>query len=379
MKYIQEIINRGALAFSEAAEDEFDAEMDSALEELDAPDEPEEEELPEDTEEDAKMDVNMEEDLEPIEEPKPEPEVIEKIQTIDTLSQIHNKFDLYMKNSEIQWDHFIINGRVKKAANFKYVEDLSVLLNKTLDPKTYRFTQVFNQLYDKLTDVNYGKSWNIYSRENYGKPFIGEGAALLLYELAVEWAVVLCRYFKDSPQFSPDVTPEEDSWFKKFNNLNFLTWIAKMITENSEFNKFLTSEKAKGILKEEGNYILTANQAKKKPHLLGMGESLSYYAGLVKENFGDITAGAMDKLGIVVFLSNNTKMPIGDRLNIIDRLINITTTRTTGPDANGNDPLMSALNTLDSTCTNLLKDRADARITLESNEKNYPMFVMNKV
>lgn len=35
--------------------------------------------------------------------------------------------------------------------------------------------------------------------EKYGKPFIAEGLALLLYELAVDWATLLVRYFKELP------------------------------------------------------------------------------------------------------------------------------------------------------------------------------------
>ena len=44
---------------------------------------------------------------------------------------------------------------------------------------------------------------------------------------------------------------------------------------------------------------------------------------------------------------------------------------------NGVDPLMTALDTLNSSCTDFLKDRSDAKITLEADEKNYPIIINN--
>lgn len=304
-------------------------------------------------------------------------EEVEKIHTIDTVSQVTNKFDKYMSEVDIDWTPFISNGKIRKATNFKYIEDMRVLLNKTFDKKDFRYVQVFNNLYDYLTDPGMSRDWNIFSRENFGKPYITEGVALLMYELAVEWVPVITRFYKESPVFNKDAAPEEDSFFKKFPNLNDLTYIAAIIVENKEFKRLLSSKKSKELLLEEGKYILTATQAKKKPQFTSMGESLSYYAGLVKENFGDITVGILDKLGVVVFLHNNNKTPMNDRLALIERLIRVVTTRTTSPDANGNDPLMSALESLNQSCIDFLKNIADARITLESNEKNYPMFITN--
>lgn len=350
MDFILDMKRRGLISFSEAAEDEF-------FEEVNA--EPTSDELP-------------------VEEEAPEEVVVEKIQTVDIISQVTNKFDLYMKDTGLQWDAFIVNGRTRKAANFKYIEDLYTILNRTFDSKVYRFVEVYNELYDMMTDVNLGKLWNIYGRENYGKPYLAEACALLLYELSVDWAVVITRFYKDSPQFSQDIAPEEDSWFKKFSNLERLTYIAKLITESKEFKSLLTSDKAKDLLRDEGSYVLTAKQAKNKPNLYSLGESLSYYAGLVKENFGDVTAGVLDKLAVVAFLCGKTSMPLMDRLNIIERLITIVTSRITGPDENGHNPLTNALNNLDMACTELLKNRADATITLESQEKNYPFFIVNR-
>ena len=200
-----------------------------------------------------------------------------------------------------------------------------------------------------------------------------------MYELTVEWVPVIVRYYKESPVFSKEIAPEEDSFFKKFPNLNLLTYTAAIITENKEFKKLLTSQKSKDLLQDESKYNLTAQQAKSKPMLRGLGESLSYYAGLVKENFGDITAGFLDKIAVIAFLSNNTKMPMNDRLSLVERLIKIVTTNTTAVEPGQPDPLISALDVLNQTCTEFIKNRSEARITLDSNEKNFPTVFVDKV
>ena len=310
------------------------------------------------------------------EEAEPEPEPVEKIHTIDTISQITNRFDQNMAQIGFDWTPFIVNGRIKKAANFKYIEDMRTHLNKLFDDKKFRYVDVYNKLYDMMTDTNLGKSWNLFGRENFGKPYLAEGAALLMYELTVEWVPVIVRYYKESPVFSEDIAPEEDSFFKKFPNLNLLTYVAAIIVENKEFKKLLTSQKSKDLLLDESKYNLTAAQAKKKTSLRGLGESLSYYAGLVKENFGDITAGFLDKIAVVAFLSINTKMPMNDRLSLVERLIKIVTTNTTAVEPGQPDPLISALDTLNTTCTEFIKNRAEAKITLDSNEKNFPTVII---
>ena len=351
MNFILDLKMRGALAFSEATEKEFF------------------EEIREDDEEGEEIE----------EDDTDEPKDVEKIHTVDIVSQVTNKFDTYMKSTNIMWNEYIVNGRIKKSAsNYKYIEDLSTILNRTFDFKRFRFVEIFNDLHNMMIDLNMTKSWNLYGRENYGKPYIAEGCALLLYELCVDWAVVITRYYKDNPKFSEDIAPEEDSWFKKFPNLEKLTYIAKLLTESKEFKRLITSEKAKELLKEESVYALNITQAKKKPKLFAMGESLSYYAGLVKEDFGDITVGVLDKLAIVAFLSANTEMTMGERLSIIERLIKTVTAKIYGVDENGFDPLITALESLDKVCVDLFKYRSLATITLESNEKNYPLFIVNR-
>lgn len=389
--FIKEMIWSGRIAVSEAAEDEFNEELDDNNEDNDSQnggfldevnnnqngtsneESPENEEFADDGYDDQTYDEDMY--LEE-EEDEPEPEPVEKIHTIDTISQITNRFDQNMAQIGFDWTPFIVNGRIKKAANFKYIEDMRTHLNKLFDDKKFRYVDVYNKLYDMMTDTNLGKSWNLFGRENFGKPYLAEGAALLMYELTVEWIPVIVRYYKESPVFSEDIAPEEDSFFKKFPNLNLLTYVAAIIVENKEFKKLLTSQKSKDLLLDESKYNLTAAQAKKKTSLRGLGESLSYYAGLVKENFGDITAGFLDKIAVVAFLSINTKMPMNDRLSLVERLIKIVTTNTTAVEPGQPDPLISALDTLNTTCTEFIKNRAEAKITLDSNEKNFPTVII---
>ena len=387
--FIKEMIRSGRIAVSEAAEDEFNEEMKdnnssggfldevSGNQGTESEDVAPEDEFNEDENFEDDGSFETEEDFGFEEEVEPEPEPVEKIHTIDTISQLTNRFDQNMAQIGFDWDPFILNGRIKKAANFKYVEDMRTHLNKLFDDKKFRYVDVYNKFYDMLTDTNLGKSWNIFGRENFGKPYLAEGAALLMYELTVEWVPVIVRYYKESPVFSEDIAPEEDSFFKKFPNLNLLTYVAAIIVENKEFKKLLTSQKSKDLLLDESKYNLTAAQAKKKTSLRGLGESLSYYAGLVKENFGDITAGFLDKIAVVAFLSINTKMPMNDRLSLVERLIKIVTTNTTAVEPGQPDPLIAALDVLNTTCTEFIKNRAEAKITLDSNEKNFPTVMID--
>ena len=62
---------------------------------------------------------------------------VTKIQTIDILAQVMNKFDTYMNDTELNFSFFINNGRIDKAVNFNTLEDLHTLLNKTFDEKEF--------------------------------------------------------------------------------------------------------------------------------------------------------------------------------------------------------------------------------------------------
>ena len=70
---------------------------------------------------------------------------------------------------------------------------------------------------------------------------------------------------------------------------------------------------------------------------------------------------------------------MNDRLSLVERLIKIVTTNTTAVEPGQPDPLISALDVLNQTCTEFIKNRSEARITLDSNEKNFPTVFVDKV
>lgn len=372
MNFIKEMLLNGKITVAEAAEDEFNDELEG-IEEESSDDELNDDGIEEIGENDFIGD-GIDDGID-VEEPVEE---VKRIHTIDTISQLTNKFDTYMASVNLDWMAFINNGRIKRSNNMKFIEDMRTILNKTLDEKKFRYVEIYNKLYDFLTDKNITTGLNIFGRENFGKPYIAEGLALLMYELSVEWVPVLVRYYKENPVFNDNIKPEQDSFFTKFPMLNLYSYIAAIVTENKEFRKLINSDKSRKLLKDEGNYQLTATQVKKKPNLYAIaGESLSYYASLVKEDFGDITAGILDKLAYIAFIHSNTQFQMNDRLKLIERLINVVTTEVTQKDMNGVDPLMTALDTLNSSCTDFLKERSDAKITLEADEKNYPIIINN--
>ena len=122
--FITEMINNGRIAVSEAAADEFNDELD---EEQPSEDEgmgfgdqvaqnssggnedgttevDEEDFMNTDFSNDGMGNNNFEDEYE---EPEPEPEPVEKIHTIDTISQITNRFDQNMAHIGFDWDPFI--------------------------------------------------------------------------------------------------------------------------------------------------------------------------------------------------------------------------------------------------------------------------------
>ena len=99
---------------------------------------------------------------------------VTKIQTIDILAQVMNKFDTYMNDTELNFNFFINNGRIDKAVNFNTLEDLHTLLNKTFDEKEFISVKDFNDLYALMTNVDFCRSLALYGRETYEKPFIAE-------------------------------------------------------------------------------------------------------------------------------------------------------------------------------------------------------------
>lgn len=305
----------------------------------------------------------------PVEEPV---ENISKIQTLDVLSTVMQKYDTYMGEVTVPFDALIVNGRVTASQNFAYIDDLYQLLNKTFDPSVIVWVGEFNKLFDKMTDVSFCKNLAQYGREKYGKPFIAEGLALLLYELAVDWATLLVRYFKELPVLKDT----DDSFFKKFPNLQLLTYFAELFNNSNEFGKLVSNSNARDLLNDDTKYKLTAEQAKKKPNLYrANGESLSYFASLVRYNYADIMVGAIDKLGTVAFLNKTNKQDLLVRLGIIRDLIETVISKDNSvATTNGEKrPVEAKLYIVDNKATDLLRDRAEARIIFESNEKNYPM------
>ena len=298
---------------------------------------------------------------------------VNKIQTIDILTQVMNKFDLYMNATELNFDFFIINGRIDKAVNFATLQDLHTLLNKTFKEEEFVSVKDFNDLYNLLTDSDFCRSLALYGRENYKKPFIAEGLAILLYEYAIDFTTLLTRYYKEMPTINSEVG-ENDSFFKKFPSLMLNSFITNIIVNSKDFKKLITSEDAKTLLKDDGTvYNINKKQAAKKPKLYGIvGESLSYYASLIKNDYGDTIVGLIDKLSVVAFICSKTAMPMADRLNLIPALIKTVSEKTVDAPVDG---VVNTLKQIDLNCTELLRMRADAKITLDADEKQYPMTI----
>lgn len=357
--------NRHELANESLAFGEADDELDS----IDTPTDDVENIEPDDDTGDTS--TEPEEPVEAEEEPEP----ISKIQSLDIVNAAMNKFDQYMTATNIDWNFFIKAGKVTQSEHFPYVDDLYNLLNNTLDSKKLKWIEIYNNLFEKMTDISYCKNLALYGREKYGKPFIAEGMTLLLYELSIDWAVLLARYFKEMPSLEST----EDSFFKKFPNLQLYTYIAKLLTDSEEFGKLITNEKARNLLLDDTKYKLTSEQAKKKPNLYrANGESLSYYASLVRYNYADIMVGAIDKLGTVAFLTSKIKTDLYSRLNIIRDLIQTVSNKKVNNNTAINTPtpsLDNVLNAIEAKATEILKDRSEARILLEANEKNFPMVI----
>lgn len=369
---IYEIKRRGALVFATG-----EAEAELASESLDENEEVSNEELPEETHTD---DTNEETNLEqtPSETPvdsseeKEKTEPVTKIQTLDVVTACMNKFDLYMADTKIDWNMYINNGRISGTPNFVLLDDLYNLLNNTLDEKQFEFVAIFNKLFENLTDTNFCKNLSLYGREKYGKPFLAEGLALLIYELATDWAVFLVRYFKELPK----IQSSEDSFVRKFPNLRLLSYIAKLFNDSSEFGKLISSDKAKELLTSDTKYSITSDQAKKKPRLFrARAESVSYFASLIRFDFADIMVGAIDKLGTVAFLSSKCTLDLHTRVSLIAELIRTVVSRDTSnitSDINGNS-INAKFVPLENKVLEILKGRSEARIMLDSNEKNFPM------
>lgn len=382
MSYIINLINSGRIVASAEAEEELVSELSPGEQELvnDGEAETEPTPLPEEGTEpspDGGDEVlpHEEGNVEATEE-APKEENVKKIYTLEVLSKVMAKYDQYMAESNIDWSQYINKGRVKKSPCFVYIEDMHTLINNTLDEKEFEFVKIYNQLFDFMTDDKTASSLAIYGRESYSEPYIAEGLALLLYELSIDWAIVLTRYYKEMP----DIKDEQDSFFKKFPNLRFLTYISYLIVNAKEFNELISKDAVRDLITADTTYKLglEVNKKNKNPKSLYKlaGENFSYFASLIRHDYADITCGTIANLGVVVFLSNKTAMELSNRLSLITALIRGISAKNP-VQVDQNNQTISTLSTVDIQATELLKNRSEAKIMLDANEKQYPLAVID--
>jgi hypothetical protein len=382
MSYIINLINSGRIIASAEAEEELVSELSPGEQELvnDGEAETEPTPLPEEGTEpstDGGDEVlpHEESNVETTEE-APKEENVKKIYTLEVLSKVMAKYDQYMAESNIDWSQYINKGRIKKSPCFVYIEDMHTLINNTLDEKEFEFVKIYNQLFDFMTDDKTASSLAIYGRESYSKPYIAEGLALLLYELTIDWAIVLTRYYKEMP----DIKNEQDSFFKKFPNLRLLTYISYLIVNAKEFNELISKDAVRDLITADTTYKLglEVNKKNKNPKSLYKlaGENFSYFASLIRHDYADITCGTIANLGVVVFLSNKTAMELSNRLTLITALIRGISAKNP-VQVDQNNQTISTLSTVDIQATELLKNRSEAKIMLDANEKQYPLAVID--
>ena len=378
MSYIINLINSGRIVASAEAEEELVSELSPGEQELvnDGEAETEPTPLPEEESEGNDEVLPHEEGNVETTEEAPKEENVKKIYTLEVLSKVMAKYDQYMAESNIDWSQYINKGRVKKSPCFVYIEDMHTLINNTLDEKEFEFVKIYNQLFDFMTDDKTASSLAIYGRESYSKPYIAEGLALLLYELTIDWAIVLTRYYKEMP----DIKNEQDSFFKKFPNLRLLTYISYLIVNAKEFHELISKDAVRDLITSDTTYKLglEVNKKNKNPKSLYKlaGENFSYFASLIRHDYADITCGTIANLGVVVFLSNKTAMELSNRLSLITALIRGISAKNP-VQVDQNNQTISTLSTVDIQATELLKNRSEAKIMLDANEKQYPLAVID--
>ena len=391
LKNINELIRKGKIVVAsyEADEGLTEEQLNEATEEEgsgdDATDvaedvENETDELNEDnpvSEDELEEDVETTEESEDEEKPPHEESTTEvkQLYTLEVLSQVMAKYDNYMASTELEWNNYIVKGKVKKGASFIFVEDMHTLVNNTLDEEKFEFIKIYNQLYDYMTEDKTVSLLALYGRESYGKPFLAEGIALLLYELSVDWAVFMTRYYKETPQLEN----EEDSFFKRFPNLRFLSYIAYLLLNSEQLKELISKDTIRDLMSVETQYKLTSNNRAKKKALYKLaGENFSYYASLIRYNYADIMVGVLDKLGTIAYLCKQCPVDMNGRLQLITMLINAVSSKTpVTVDTNNTQVLSNSLQMVEVRAMEVLKGRSEATIMLESNEKNYPLAVIN--
>lgn len=316
--------------------------------------------------------------------PTTEEKPIKKIQTVDVLTKVTAKFDELMnKVDKVTWGELVLNKSSKKSkilTYWNYVEDMHKAINKILGSENLIYVDIYNNLFDKLSE---GSPWTtglaVYSTQNMGDPFITEGMYLLMYELSFDWAAFLIRYLYDNPEINADDF-ENDSFVRRFPNLTLLTYIASLLVDSEEFDKFMTSQDAFDLVADETEYNLTFKQVKEKQDMIRTaGESLSYFANLVTNNYSDLVAGVLDKLGVVVYLHTTCKVNFTERLNIISELIKAIASRK--PLQNNVDGTPNNYNTMFKVITtlsdNLVIARQEARMLMDANKDNFILQITN--
>ena len=324
MSYIRELINKGRIIASSEADEEITKEELSPTEQ-ELVNEGAEVEETSVQEEGTELSVEetsegvVENQIEEEVEEEKEPVEVKKTYTMEILAKVMAVFDQYFNELKIDWNSYVIKGKMKKCPSFVYLEDMHTLINNTLDEKTFFFVETYNKLYDYLTDEKNSSLLALYSREKYGKPFIVEGMVLLLFELSIDWAIFLTRYYKEMPELKN----EDDSFFKKFPNLRLLTYIAHLLVNSKEFHELISKGQIRELLDVQDTYKLgnDMDRKKKKEIYKLSGENFSYYASLIRFNYGDIMVGVLDKLGTVAFLSWKGDKDMMDKLSLITLLI----------------------------------------------------------
>lgn len=381
MSYIINLINSGKIVASAEAEEELTSELSPGEQQLVNEGGAEEDDnIPTPPPSGDEGTTEGEEPLpheETIEETPEEPkeENVKKIYTLEVLSKVMAKYDQYMAETNIDWAQYINKGRVKKSPCFIYLEDMHNLINNTLDDSQFEFVKIYNQLYEFMTEDKTASLLAVYGRESYSKPYIAEGLALLLYELTIDWAIFMTRYYKEMP----DLKDEQDSFFKKFPNLRFLSYISYLIVNAKEFNELISKDTVRELVTNETTYKLglEVNKKNKNPKSLYKlaGENFSYFASLIRHDYADITCGVIANLGVVAFLNNKTAMEMSNRLSLITALIRGISAKNP-VQVDQNNQTISTLSTVDMQATELLKNRSEAKILLDANEKQYPLAVV---
>ena len=86
--------------------------------------------------------------------------------------------------------------------------------------------------------------------------------------------------------------------------------------------------------------------------------------------------GAIDKLGTVAFLTSKCTEELHQRLAFIKELITVAVSKNVSvTNSTSTSPVNSGMTLMETRVMDLLKQRTEARLMLDMNERNYPMKV----